>query len=79
MSESLSSTLLQSMVDLPCPACGFVLEIELVDVVCQVSRWCPCCRRRIQLIEAGGEMSGALAGIDLAMGDLEATLRGVFR
>lgn len=79
MSESFSSVLLGSLTEFPCPVCGYVVEVEVVDVVCQVRRWCPCCRTAIQLIEAGGEMTGVLAGIDRAVGDLEESIRRAFR
>lgn len=76
---SLSAAFAQSWIDVDCPACGFSLEIQLVDLLCQVYRRCPCCRCRIHLIEAGGEMHGALASMDSAVRDLERDLSRIFR
>jgi hypothetical protein len=38
----------------------------MLDVLCQVWRWCPCCRVHIRLIEPAGEVSGALRDVNYA-------------
>lgn len=78
MSQRISSTLLGSLVDVDCPACGFGFEIEMVDAATGVTRWCPCCRTTIELSEGGGEVHGAMEDIDSAMRSLERTLGGLF-
>lgn len=76
---SISAAMADEWIDVDCPACGFSLEIQIMDVLCQVYRRCPCCRSRIHLVEAGGEMHGALASVDSAFDDLERNLNRLFR
>lgn len=62
-----SSGLLRAFVDADCPNCGYGIEFELIDALCQVWRWCPCCRVRFRLAEPTGEVSVALADVDVAV------------
>jgi len=49
-----------SWVESPCERCGFSLEFQLVDVMAQAYRWCPCCGARIHLIDEGGSVSNTV-------------------
>jgi len=71
--------MLTQLIDFPCPACGFWLEVQLVDVLTQSYRWCACCRRRVRLLDSGGTVSGAVANVDAAMKELESQLKRLFR
>lgn len=66
-------------VEVSCPACGFELEIQLLDVRTQVWRWCPCCRARIRLLEPDGSMSVGLARAEDAFRDLGKTMKKLFK
>lgn len=63
------------LVDLECPVCGFGLEVLVVDVICQVWRFCPCCRVRIRLMDGSGEVHVAMDEVEAAMGSLLRTFR----
>ena len=67
------------MVEVPCPRCGYMVEIQLVDARTQVWRWCRCCRARIRMVEPDGSVSGSIAEAEDAVRSLEETLRRMFR
>ena len=68
------------MVQVPCPVCGYGVEIQLLDARTQVWRWCPCCRVRIRMVEPDGSVSGAIAGAEDAMRSFfEEAIRSTFR
>jgi hypothetical protein len=67
------------MVEVPCPRCGYGVEIQLLDARTQVWRWCPCCRVRIRMVEPDGSVSGSVAAVEDAMRSLEETVRRMFR
>lgn len=71
---SLSAALEEQLISVPCPQCGYEFDIELADVVCQVYRWCPCCRVRIRLSERRADVYGPLQDVDSAVRDLEKTI-----
>jgi hypothetical protein len=76
--SSLSWDLLNALIVIDCPRCGFSFEVQTLDALCQVWRWCPCCRVRIRLVEPSGELSGALRGIDTTLASFNRTLREMF-
>lgn len=65
-----SNEVLRSTVDVPCPECEYPVQIQLVDVVTQVHRRCPCCRVLIKLQDGGASMYGAMEDIDAALDGL---------
>jgi hypothetical protein len=69
----------QVLIDVPCPACGFALEVQLLDARTQVWRWCPCCRARVRLIEPDGSVSVGLAAVDNAIRNFESSMKKLFR
>ena len=73
----LSWSLLNAWIAVACPSCGYSLEVQMLDVVCQVWRWCPCCRTRIRLVEPTGEVSGAMREMDSTIAMFDRTLRGI--
>jgi hypothetical protein len=71
---SISGDLLSELMAVPCRDCGYEFEVQLIDVVAQVVRQCPCCRVGIRLVD-GDDMSGELRQVDHAFQDLERALR----
>lgn len=67
------------MVDVPCPRCGYGVEVQLLDARTQVYRWCPCCRVRIHLVEPDGSVSVSIDAAEEAMHSLAETLRRAFQ
>jgi hypothetical protein len=63
------------LIAVPCPACGYQLEIQLLDAATQARRWCACCRARIRLVEPDGTVSGGLTDAEAAFRLLEQSLR----
>ncbi len=76
---NITDSLLKEYIDFPCPACSYILAVQLVDVRTQVYRCCPSCRKLIQLIDHGGSTYGAMQDIDSAVQELEKTLKGLFK
>lgn len=76
---SITGSLLRAYIDVPCPACGYAVAVQLVDVRTQAYRWCPCCRGLIHLIDDGGSTYGAVQAIGNAAQELENTLKGLFK
>ncbi len=79
MPGRISSSLLEQLVGVNCPACQFGFEVEVADAACQVWRWCPCCRSRIRLMEPGGEVHGAMEEVESAMREFQKNLGRMFR
>ena len=75
VATTLSAEILESWIEIPCPRCGYELEVQFMDVATQVRRWCPCCRVRIALVDEGGSVHGALADVQAAMDGLERMLK----
>lgn len=73
-----STEILKNLVSFSCPKCGYEVEIQLLDARVQAYRFCPCCHARIHLVDASGSMFGELEAIDLAMQELNETLRRMF-
>lgn len=71
MSRPLSRTLLREFVHAPCPNCGFLLQVQLVDAHVQAYRRCPCCRLQIRFVEPDGSVSGSMSTVDAAMNQLQ--------
>lgn len=71
----MSLNLGQVLVEVPCPGCGYHLEVQLLDVRTQVWCWCPCCRTRMRLVEPDGSVSVGLTAADEKMRQLEATMK----
>lgn len=76
--SSLSWELLSALIEIHCPRCGFSFEVQMLDALCQIRRWCPCCRVRIRLIEPTGELSGGIRGIGATIALFDRTLKEMF-
>ena len=62
-------------IDFSCPACGFHIELQLVEVRTNAFHWCPCCRTRIHLVDNDGSVDAGLKRIDKTLKGLLDCLR----
>lgn len=69
--------LLGHNIDVPCPRCGYPVWIQLIEVAVQCSVRCPVCRIRIDLVDERGSVRNVVQDVNLAMAELEKTLRGL--
>lgn len=67
---------LAGLVEVTCPACGYVLEVDLADVRAQISRYCPVCKTRLDLRDGDGSVYGAEREIERALGSVVESLGG---
>lgn len=65
----------RQLIDVGCPRCGYLFEIQMLDASCQIYRRCPCCRARIHFVEPDGSMSRGIADVEESLRDLEHSLR----
>lgn len=76
---SITESLLRAYIDAHCPACNYVLEVQLVDARTQVYRRCPCCRNQVRLIDYDGSVYGATGMMGRAVQEIEKEWRRLFR
>ena len=67
--------LAKELLEIECPQCSYVFDIQYLDVSCQVRRECPCCRIRIHFIEPDGSVSGSIQDVGSAFREFDKTLR----
>ena len=63
----------RALVDVPC-TCGYHVEVQLLDVMTQSWRWCPCCRTRLHLTEPDGSTWGAVEAGEAAIAEFSMTI-----
>jgi predicted RNA-binding Zn-ribbon protein involved in translation (DUF1610 family) len=63
------------LIDVPCPKCGYELEVQLVDVRLESRIFCPNCKATILLRDEGASTETSLRGVDQAMKELEQSFR----
>lgn len=68
---------LDGLVEVDCPECGYALELNTTDVRCQVSRYCPVCKIRLDLRDWSGSIYGAEQDVSAALGQLDDMFRGL--
>ena len=61
-------------VSVPCPSCGYEVDIELLSVRLQERVFCPCCKIRIQLIDHDATVFGSQVKVEAAFEDLKKTV-----
>ena len=61
-------------VSVPCPSCGYGLDVELLSVRLEEGVFCPCCKIRIQLIDDDATLFGTQERIEAAFEDLKKTV-----
>ena len=61
-------------VSMPCPSCGYEVDVELLSVRLEERVFCPCCKIRIQLIDDDANVFGAQERVEAAFEDLKNTV-----
>jgi DNA-directed RNA polymerase subunit RPC12/RpoP len=61
-------------IDLECPRCGYVQDVQLIEVRLQRLIFCPGCKSRIQLVDADASAHVGAGEIEGAMTELSAAL-----
>ena len=61
-------------VAIPCPVCGYVMDIELLSVHLEERVFCPCCKVTIGLVDDGASLYAAQQEIESAIEDLRNTV-----
>jgi hypothetical protein len=72
---SLSTQLLHSDVELPCPRCEYSLWVLFVEVTAQTAVICPSCRARVWLRDDAGSVQTAGAQVESM---IDEALSGLF-
>lgn len=60
----------RTFIDVPCPRCGYPVEVQILDIRLQSRVFCPSCKVGIQLIDEGASTDVGLRQIDSALEDL---------
>ena len=61
-------------VAMPCPVCGYTMDVELLSVHLEEIVFCPCCKVTIQLVDDGASVHAAQQEIESAIEDLRNTV-----
>ena len=59
-----------TFINLDCPRCGYVQDVQLIDVRLQRVIFCPACKSRIQLVDVDASTHAAVEGIEQSMKNL---------
>jgi ribosomal protein S27E len=78
MSNSIGRQMEGSFIDVPCPGCGYVIDVQLVDVRTSAFHSCPCCRAQIHLVDDGSANAG-MNRVEEAIDGIGDQLRRMFR
>ena len=57
-------------IDLCCPRCGYIQDVQLIDVRLQRLIFCPACKSRIQLVDVDASIHAGAEQIEQSMRDL---------
>jgi phage FluMu protein Com len=63
-----------AFVDISCPRCGYIRDVEFLDVRLERRIFCPACKAVIELKDGGASVDASFESVDRAMGDLMKTL-----
>ena len=61
-------------VAMPCPVCGYAMDVELLSVNLEERVFCPCCKVTIRLVDAGASLYAAQQETESAIEDLRNTV-----
>lgn len=76
MNVPLAAQLLHSNHEIDCPECEYPIWVLWSEIVAQATIRCPCCRRRIRLVDRNGDAQTLGADIEQ---QLNQALKGLFR
>lgn len=62
-------------IDVPCPQCGYEMEVHLIDVRLESRVFCPNCKATVLLRDERASTETGFREVDRAMRDLEKSLR----
>lgn len=69
---------LEGLVVIECPRCSYGLEVNLVEIRTQVSRYCRACKARLDLRDADASLFGAekriASSLDQLVGSIDLTI-----
>lgn len=74
--SSLTTRMLHSDIEVPCPQCGYDIWVLWVEVIVETAVLCPACRCRVWLRDAEGGMRNAGEKIESA---IRQATKGLFR
>ncbi len=74
--SSLSTQMLHSDIEVPCPQCRYAIWVRWVEVVVHAAVICPACRCQIWLQDPEGGMQNAGAKIESS---IRKTTKGLFK
>ncbi|MEV7010229.1 hypothetical protein [Streptosporangium sp. NPDC051022] len=75
MGQSLATQFLHSDLDIPCPACRYIMWVRWSEIVAQCVITCPCCRIDVRLTDGEGGMQTAGSAIEQ---QINQALKGLF-
>lgn len=75
MGQSLSTQILSSEREVPCPRCHYPIWVRHSEIVTQVGATCPCCRVLVLLHDATGSAKNAGMVMEQQIRD---ALKGLF-
>ena len=61
-------------ISIPCPSCGYAVDVELLSVRLQERVFCSCCKIRIQLIDDDATVFVVQEKIDAGFEELKKTV-----
>jgi DNA-directed RNA polymerase subunit RPC12/RpoP len=73
---SVTSDLLGTDMEFPCPRCGYAIWAQWVQVAAQAAVLCPCCRVRVLLRDPTGSVQLAGERMQRALDTLAQALKG---
>jgi hypothetical protein len=73
---SLALQLLHTDHEVDCPGCHYPIWMLWSEIVAQNTVCCPCCRRRVRLVDATGSIQNLGADIDAQLNQI---FGGLFR
>ena len=66
-----------AFIELVCPRCGYVQDVQLLDARLERRMFCPGCKSTIQLVDGEASTHTALEQADQALKDLVGNLGGL--
>jgi phage FluMu protein Com len=65
-----------AMVEIACPRCGYVQDVQLLDARLERRIFCPACKWAIQIVDDSASLHTSLERADQALKDLQKKLGG---
>lgn len=62
---------------IPCPRCGYIVEVTFLQIRLEERVLCPCCKSYIKLIDSGASNEAARRDVNAGLADLENTIKDI--